>query len=220
MRVLLADNHTLFRQGLMRLLSTESDISVVGEASDGWAAVTETRRLNPDLVILEVRMPEGNGLETLKKIREDAPNCKLLVLTVSEGEADLWQAVKNGAQGYLLKDATPEQLLRAIRDIMSGEMVITPYLAGKMLRRILSRREGDGEDSQTKLTPREREVLGLLGTGVSDEEIGRRLCLAGSTVRHHVHNILHKLQLRNRVQAAMFARSQYPDLHYERGEER
>ncbi len=207
-RVLVVDNHTLFRQGLMKLLSTQPDIRVVGEAADSWEAVTEIRRLNPDLVLLELRMPQGNGLEALRKIREEAPDIRFLVLTVSEEEEDLWQALKNGVQGYLLKSSTPEQLFRAIRDVMKGETAISPSLSGKVLRELVFWREGKGrEGPQTELTPREREILELLSTGLSDNEISSRLCIAAGTVRHHVHSILRKLHLRNRVQAAMFARS-------------
>ncbi|MFC2071148.1 response regulator [Chloroflexota bacterium] len=208
MRVMLVDNNTLFRQGLIKLLSTQPDITVVGEAADSWEAVIETRRLNPDLILFEPHMPSGNGLESLRKIREEAPDTKLVVLTVSEEEKDLWQALQNGVHGYLIKSSTSEQLFRSIRDVMKGEAAILLSLSGKALRELLFWREGKGrEGHQAELTPREREILGLLSTGLSDNEIGSRLCLSASTVRHHVHNILRKLHLRNRVQAAMFARS-------------
>ncbi len=208
MRVLVVDNHTLFRQGLMKLLSTQPDISVVGEAADSWEAVIETRRLNPDLVLVEPRMTWGNGLEALRKIREEAPDTKFLVLTVSEEEEDLWQALKNGTQGYLTKSISPEQLFRAIRDVMKGETVISPSLSGKILRELLFQKGSEGEGPQKKLTPREREILALLSTGASDKEISSQLCLSASTVRHYVHSILRKLHLRNRVQAAIFGKSQ------------
>lgn len=214
MRVLVVDNHTLFRQGLVELLSNQPDITVVGEAGDSWEAVIETRRLNPDLILVEPNMTWGNGLEALRKIREEAPDIKFLVLTISEEEEDLWQALKGGAQGYLLKSTTPEQLFRAIRDVMKGEITVSPSLAGKVLRAQLFRGGGKGENTQVGLTPREREVLALLSTGVSDKEIGSQLRLSASTVRHHVHNILRKLRLKNRVQAAMLGRSQESPLNY------
>lgn len=221
MRVLVVDNHSLFRQGLVKLLSTQPDITVVGEARDSWEAVIETRRLNPDLIIFELGMPSGNGLEALRKIRQDVPDTRFLVLTASEEEEDLWQALKNGAQGYLIKSSTPEQLFRGIRDVVKGEMAISPSLSGKIVREMLFWREGKGrEGPQAKLTPREREILELLSTGISDNEISSRLYLSASTVRHHVHNILRKLHLRNRVQAAMFARSQRAMLALQPGDER
>ncbi len=214
MRVLVVDNHTLFRQGLMELLSNQPDITVVGEAGDSWEAVIETRRLNPDLILVEPNMTWGNGLEALRKIREEAPDIKFLVLTISEEEEDLWQALKGGAQGYLLKSTTPEQLFRAIRDVMKGETTISPSLAGKVLRAQLFRGGGKGESPQPGLTPREREILALLSTGVSDKEIGSQLRLSASTVRHHVHSILRKLRLKNRVQAAMLGRNEKSSLSY------
>ena len=130
------------------------------------------------------------------------------MLTVSEEEEDLWQALKKGAHSYLIKSSTPEQLFSAIRDVMKGEMAISPSLSGKVLRELLFLRGVQGrEDPQATLTPREREIMELLGSGLSDNEISSRLYLSASTVRHHVHNILRKLHLRNRVQAAMFAKS-------------
>jgi DNA-binding NarL/FixJ family response regulator len=214
MRVLVVDNHTLFRQGLMELLSNQPDMTVVGEAGDSWEAVTETRRLSPDLILFEPNITWGNGLEALRKIREEAPDIKFLVLTISEDEEDLWQALKGGAHGYLLKSTTPEQLFRAIRDVMKGEITVSPSLAGKVLREQLFGRGEKGGNPQAGLTPREREILALLSTGVSDKEIGSQLRLSASTVRHHVHSILRKLRLKNRVQAAVFGRSQEPRLSY------
>lgn len=207
MRILVVDSHGLFRQGLVKLLSAQPNITVVGEAADSWEAVMETRRLNPDLIIFELQMPSGNGLEVLRKIRQDAPDTKCLVLTASEEEEDLWQALENGAHGYLIKSSTPDQLFRAIRDVVNGKVAISPSLSGKVVREMVFWREASGKEGhQTELTPREKEILELLSTGLSDNEISSRLYLSASTVRHHVHNILRKLHLRNRVQAAMFAR--------------
>lgn len=221
MRILVVDSHGLFRQGLVKLLSAQPNITVVGEAADSWEAVIETRRLNPDLILFELRMPSGNGLEVLRKIRQDAPDTKVLVLTASEEEEDLWQALENGAHGYLIKSSTPEQLFRAIRDVVKGEVAISPSLSGKILREMVFWKEAKGKEGpQTELTPREREILELLSTGLSDNEISNRLYLSTSTVRHHVHNILRKLHLRNRVQAAMFARVPGPMLALQPGEEK
>ncbi len=214
MRILVVDNNILFRQGLMKLLTTQSDITVVGEAADSWEAVIESRKLNPDLVLIEPCMSRGNDLEAFRKIRENIPNTKFLVLTEYEEEDELWQAFRNGAHGYLSKNSTPEQLYHAIRDVMSGEVAISPSLSGKILREILFwRGEGERRITQAELTSKEREVLELLSTGASDNEISSQLYIAASTVRHHVHNILQKLHLRNRVQLAMFSRSQKLQMH-------
>lgn len=209
MKVLVVDNNTLFRQGLMKLLTSQPSVSLVGGASDSWEAVIEARKMKPDLVILEPYVAQGNDNEALRKIREETPGAQLLILTVSSDEDDLWQAFRNGARGYLSKNSTPEQLFKAIEEIMHGEVAISPELSGKILREVLVWRSTDsGPESRTELTPREREILELLSTGVSDNEIGERLYIAASTVRHHVHNILQKLQLKNRVQLAMFSRNQ------------
>lgn len=199
----------------MKLLTTQPDITVVGEAADSWEAVIESRKLNPDLILIEACMSKGNDLDAFRKIRENTPTTKFLVLTEYEEEDELWQAFRNGAHGYLGKNSTPEQLYRAIRDVMSGEVAISPSLSGKILREILSWRgeEGGRRDTQAKLTPKEREVLKLLSTGASDNEISSQLYIAASTVRHHVHNILQKLQLKNRVQLAMFSRNQKLQIH-------
>lgn len=208
MRVLVVDYNTLFREGLVKLLSIEQDISVVGEAADGWEAVIEARRLRPDLVLLDPRMPTGNGLESLRQIRLEAPATKFLVLTVSEEEDDLLQAFRDGAQGYLLKNAHPEQLFNAIRDVMQGKTAISPSFAGKLLRELLFRGGGEEAEPRKELTHREKEILELVGTGASYKEIGGQLGLSAGTVGHHVQSILRKLRLKNRAQAAMFARNQ------------
>lgn len=207
MRVLLVDNNTLFRQGLIKVLATQPDIEVVGEAGDGWEAVVEARRLSPDLVILEVGLPRRNGLDHVTKIRQESPTTRLLVLTSSDDEGVLLQALNRGAHGYLLKSSTPEQLFLAIRSVMRGETAISPLVGGKTLRELILR-EQERATGQGQLTPREEEVLALLGTGISYKDISVQLSLSVSTVGHHVHNILRKLNLRNRVQAATFARDQ------------
>ena len=209
MKVLVVDNNTLFRQGLMKLLTSHASVGLVGEASDSWEAVIEARKMKPDLVILEPYLARGNDSEALRKIREETPAAQFLVLTVSEEEDDLWQAFRNGARGYLSKNSTPEQLFNAIEEIMQGEVAISPGLSGKILREVLVWKNTDtGAESRTELTPREREILELVSTGVSDSEVGEQLYIAASTVRHHVHNILQKLQLKNRVQLAMHSRNQ------------
>jgi two-component system nitrate/nitrite response regulator NarL len=201
MRVLLAGSGTLFRQGLRTLLKAQPEIEVLGEAADSWEAVVETRRLAPDLLIVEIDPPLASGLKHISRIRQDVPTTKVLLLTDSGREEDLWQALRRGVHGYLLKDCDSEELFRAIAIVMKGELVVSPSVGGRALRGLALRRE-ETTGVRDRLTPREKEVLRLLSEGISDRDIGRRLSLSASTVGHHVHNILRKLHLKNRVQAA------------------
>lgn len=203
----------MFRQSLRALLNVQPDIEVLGEAADSWEAVVETRRLMPDLLILEIALPFPSGLEHLSRIREDAPGTKVLVLTDSGREEDLWQALRRGAHGYLLKNSDSAQLFRAISSVMKGELAVSPSVSGRALRGIALRGE-DALGARQQLTPREREVLELLGNGITNRDIGRQLSLSVSTVGHHVQNILRKLHLKNRVQAATLARTERLRLDY------
>jgi DNA-binding NarL/FixJ family response regulator len=192
----------------VKLLSTEPDITVVGEAADCFEAVMETRKLNPDVVLFDPGTDWANGLEMLRRITEEAPTIKLMVLTASAEENNLWQALNCGVQGYMIKSSTPEQLFNAIKDMMKGETVISPSLAGRAMRElVLSRERNYRQDGESELTARESEVLELLSKGFTDNEISSRLCIAVGTVRNHVHSVLRKLQLSNRVQLAIFAKS-------------
>ena len=204
MRILLAEGSTQFRQGLRTLLGTQPDIDVVGEAADSWEAVAETRRLMPDLVILEMGTPLSAGLDHLSRIRADAPEARVLVLTDSGREDDLRETLRRGAGGFILKSSDPGQLLGAIGAVMRGELAVSPSISGAVLRSLALRREG-APGSRDQLTPREKDVLALLASGGTDRDIGRELSLSVSTVGHHVHNILRKLNLNNRVQAATLA---------------
>lgn len=208
MRVLVVDSNKLFREALVRLLSTRQDISVVGEAADTWEAVIEARRQKPDLVLLDPLMPSGNGLELLRQIRLEAPATKFLVLTVSEEEDDLLQAFKNGVQGYLFKNAAPEELFNAIRDIMKGETAISPSFSRQLLQALMLCSGEAKEGTRRALTHREEEILELMSTGASYKKIAGQLGLSAGTVSHHVQSILLKLGLKNRVQAAIFVRTQ------------
>ena len=203
MRVLLAEGSTLFGQGLRTLLRTQPDIEVVCEVADNWEAVVESRRLLPDLVILEIGAPSSLGLNHLSQIVKDAPETKVLVLTDSGREEDLWQALRRGASGFVLKSSHPEQLLGAIGAVARGELAVSPSVSGGVVCGIAHRQES-APGARGRLTPREKEVLALLGSGNTDRDIGQHLSLSASTVGHHVHRILRKLNLKNRVQAATF----------------
>lgn len=207
--VLLVDDHTLFRQGLAGLLSSQGDIEVVGEASSGQEAVEKARELVPDLILMDINMPGVNGLEATRLIKEELPHTRIVILTVSEDDRDLFEAVKNGAEGYLLKTLRAEQLFELLKGVFRGEAPISPSMARKLLAEFAQMARKDKEqptsNDHQELTRREREVLQLLSDGSTDKEIAATLCISRRTVKNHVHNILEKLQLQNRVQATAYA---------------
>ena len=209
--VLLVDDHALFRQGLAGLLSSQDGIEVVGEAADGAEALEKARELVPDLILMDINMPTVNGLEATRLIKGELPHTRIVMLTVSEDDHDLFEAVKNGAEGYLLKTLKATELFELLKGVFQGEAPISPTMARKLLSEFaqLSRHqnhESDGDHGAAdSLTRREREVLQYLSDGAPDKEIANRLCISQRTVKNHVHNILEKLQLQNRVQAAAYA---------------
>jgi DNA-binding NarL/FixJ family response regulator len=208
-RVLLADDHALFREGLASIIAGQPDMVIVGEAGDGLEAVVKALNLRPDLILIDITMPGGNGLEATRKIKEDLPDTVIVVLTVHADEEKLFEAIKNGAQGYLLKDIRSETMLELIRGALRGEAAITPVLAGQMLEefRRLSRNlpAEDSEPIET-LTFREQEVLAQVATGASDKEIAEKLSVSLHTVKSHMRNILAKLHVNSRYEAARYAR--------------
>lgn len=204
-RVLLVDDQVLFRRGIASLLRSQPDIEVVGESGDGLEAIEEARKLEPDLILMDIRMPRCDGIEATRMIKGEMPSVKIIALTVSEEERDLFQTIKSGAQGYLLKNLEPEELFSTIRGALRGEATVSPLMATKMLQEF-SRHIGTKEEHlRSHLTEREKEVLRLIARGASNSEISARLCISESTARNHVHNILEKLHLRNRVEAAIYA---------------
>lgn len=209
--VLLVDDHALFRQGLASLLSSQDGIEVVGQASNGHEALEKARELVPDLILMDIKMPGLNGLEATKLIKEELPHTRIVILTVSEDDQDLFDAVRNGAEGYLLKTLRAEELFELLKGVFRGEAPISPSMARKLLHEFaqLSRRQGAEQEhpsaSKEDLTRREKEVLQLLSDGATDKEIAAQLCISRRTVKNHVHNILEKLQLQNRVQATAYA---------------
>jgi two-component system nitrate/nitrite response regulator NarL len=207
-RVLLVDDHTLFRNGLKSLLQRHKEFEVVGEAGDGLEGVKRTRQLKPDVVLLDLHMPGITGREAVRLIGEEAPETQVLMLTVSEDAEDLIATLQAGARGYLLKNIETDFLLDAIRRAASGEAVITPQMTGKLVEGFRSRQPGATTvqpAEKDKLSPREREILALLAKGESNKEIARGLDVAESTVKIHVQSILKKLNLTSRVQAAVYA---------------
>lgn len=205
-RIVLIDDHTLFRSGLKALLSRQADLEVVGEASDGLEGVKLVEQVKPDLVLLDLDMPVMNGREALSQILEADPSMAVLMLTVSEDGDDLAECMKIGARGYLLKKINADFLLQSVRHAVAGDSVISPEMTSKLVMKLrrdnYSPAPGPAIDS---LTPRERETLAWLARGVSNKEIAKALDLAESTVKVHVQSVLRKLNIRSRVQAAVFA---------------
>jgi DNA-binding NarL/FixJ family response regulator len=206
-RLLLADDHLLMRRGLEAVLSREPDFVVVGEAADGGQAIAAALELLPDVVLLDIRMPVCSGLEAGATIKQHAPAVKIIILTVSDDEADLYAAIRAGATGYLLKDIAADELARAIRAVHQGHSVINPAIAAKLLTDVATM-AGQTRGYQTptpSLTERELEVLSLVARGRNNREIGAYLFISEHTVKNHVRNILEKLQLHSRTEAVYYA---------------
>jgi len=205
-RVAVVDDQELFRRGLTMLLTVEDDIDVVGEAGDGVAATELAATKVPDVILLDVRMPKRSGIEACSSIKDVAPSAKIIMLTVSDEEADLYDAVKNGASGYLLKDASIDEVAQAVRVVADGQSLISPSMAVKLLDEFKQMsRSGRQEVLTPRLTDRELEVLRLVAQGLNNREIAKRLFISENTVKNHVRNILEKLQLHSRMEAVMYA---------------
>jgi len=208
-RVLLVDDHPLFREGLARILDSQADFATVGEAKDGLEALVKARELKPDLVLMDVSMPVCDGLEATWQIKQEFPRVTIVMLTVSEEDEKLFQAIRNGAQGYLLKSIRREEMLSMLRGALQGEAAITPALGGRMLeefRRIGRQENAPPMEQHVALSARELEVLALVAAGASNKEIAEQLCISIHTVRSHMRKLLGKLQLANRREATSFAR--------------
>jgi len=206
-RVLLVDDHALFRKGIASLLAAEPGFEVVGEAEDGVRAVERARELIPDLIVMDLNMPRAGGAEATRRILEEFPYVKIVILTVSDDDKDLFDAVRGGAHGYLLKKIEPKALFDTLRGVMRGEASISRTMAAKLMGEFSRQnaRAASGAERRPELSPREVEVLGLVAHGKSNKEIAAALDIAENTVKNHLKNILEKLHLANRVQAATFA---------------
>jgi len=203
--VLLVDDHTLFRSGIRSLLQRNPEFNVVGEAADGVEGIKRALQLQPQVVLLDLNMPGMSGVETLQLMRQDCPDTAIVMLTVSEDAEDLSVALKAGASGYLLKNIDTEYLSRAIRRAAAGETVVAEAMTAKLVAQLQSGAAAPVASELDKLTPREREILDCLARGESNKSIARTLELAESTVKIHVQNVLKKLKLSSRVQAAVYA---------------
>lgn len=202
-RLMLVDDHPMMRRGIRQLLELEDDFLIVGEANNGEEALTLLDELQPQLILLDNNMPQLNGIETLKRLRQIGYSGKVLLFTVSDAEKDVRDALRFGADGYLLKDMEPERLIQQVREALHGELVISPGLT-RVLAQAL--REPQAAN-QVELTDREQQVLKMIAGGNSNKMIGRKLGITEGTVKVHVKNLLHKLGLRSRVEAAVWAMS-------------
>jgi DNA-binding NarL/FixJ family response regulator len=206
-RVLLVDDDQLMRAGLRAVLSSDSRIEVVGEAATGRAAVARVRALRPDLVLMDVRMPDQDGIAATRDVLATSPDVKVVILTTFEQDDYIFGAISAGASGFLLKRTSPEELLAAIHTVAAGDSLLSPSVTRIVIER-LSRDpapQGGGSDAVAALTPREREVLGLVARGLSNGEIAATLVIEETTVKTHVKRVLMKLGLRDRIQAVIFA---------------
>jgi two-component system nitrate/nitrite response regulator NarL len=207
LRVLLVDDHLLFRRGVQAVLAARTDIEVVGEAGDGLEAVALARETMPDVILMDITMPGCGGLEATRRIKREMPYVKVFMLTVSDDDEDLFEAIKSGAQGYLIKDVKGQQLFDALEGVARGEAAFSGVIAAKILREFKKGGVGAEEElvSVEPLTEREMEVLQLVAEGKSNKEIAESLVISESTAKNHLRNILGKLHLRNRIQAAVYA---------------
>jgi two-component system NarL family response regulator len=208
-RVLICDDHAVFRRGLVMVLEDEEGIEVVGEASDGDEAVARAAELAPDIVLMDVRMPGSSGIDATARIAEVVPTAKIVMLTVSDEEEDLYDALKAGAAGYLLKEISIEEVAEGVRSVMGGQSLLSPSMASKLLSEFTNlARKADERPTPVagpRLTDRELQVLGLVAEGLSNKAVASKLFISENTVKNHVRNILEKLHLHSRMEAVMYA---------------
>jgi DNA-binding NarL/FixJ family response regulator len=204
-RLLIVDDHEVVRIGLRTLLESEGDIEVVGEAGSVADAVSECRRLEPDIVLMDVRLPDGTGVDACRRLRQEVPHCRVLILTSFADSELVVEAIEAGAAGYVLKQLDTEQLLRAIRGIRDGDSVLDPSVTPGVLARVREAARNRRADAFADLTPRELEVLEEVARGLTNAEIADRLVLSEKTVRNHISAILAKLNVGNRTEAATYA---------------
>ncbi|PKW27164.1 response regulator [Phycicoccus duodecadis] len=209
-RVVIADDHQMYRQGMAIVVELDGVARVVGQASTGDEAVETCLRLHPDVVLMDVRMPGVGGIDACRRLHSLEPDIRILMLTMSDDEGDLFEAIKAGASGYLLKDLPGEEVSEAIRRVHDGQAIIPPGMAATLLQEFsrLAQEEPAGADDSAHLTEREVEVLRLVARGLANREIADELGIAENTVKNHVRNILEKLHIHSRVEAAVYAHRQ------------
>jgi DNA-binding NarL/FixJ family response regulator len=206
-RLLLVDDHVLFRKGVAALLAGRQEIEVVGEAGDGLEAITVARETLPDVILMDIGMPNCNGLDATRRIKREMPHVKIVILTVSDDDQNLFEAIKSGAQGYLLKDLEPYQLYDLLESIERGEAPLSGAIATKILKEFTQPNQDNAQEPDVidELTAREITILQLVSEGKTNKEIASILFISENTVKIHLRNILEKLHLKNRIQAAVYA---------------
>ena len=209
-RTIIVDDHALFRRGLEMVLDGEPDIDLVGQASDGAEAVEKAAESLPDIVLMDIRMPRSNGIEACRAVKAAAPSAKIVILTISDEEEDLFEAIRAGASGYLLKDIPLDEVADTVRAVHGGQSLINPSMAGKLLTEFaaLARRDDEERAQEVpapRLTEREMQVLKLVARGMNNRDIAKELFISENTVKNHVRNILEKLQIHSRMEAVMVA---------------
>jgi len=209
-RVLVVDDHPLFREGVVRTLNEETDMTVVAEADTAAGAIETARGTLPDVVLLDLKLPDASGLTVVETLQHECPYSHIVVLTAVEDEDALLQALKQGARGYLVKGISGHELKNVVRAIARGETYVSPSMAGRLLKELTTTEERSATMGVASLTDRERSILQLVAEGMTNKEIARRLSLSEKTVKHYMTNILQKLQVRNRVEAALLASRNRP----------
>jgi two-component system NarL family response regulator len=209
-RTMIVDDHALFRRGLEMVLEGEQGIEVVGQASDGAEAVEKAAESLPDIVLMDIRMPRSSGIEACRAMKEAAPSAKIVILTISDEEEDLFEAIRAGASGYLLKDIPLDEVADTVRAVHGGQSLINPSMAAKLLTEFATLAKRDNEERAQelpapRLTDREMQVLKLVARGMNNRDIAKELFISENTVKNHVRNILEKLQIHSRMEAVMVA---------------
>jgi DNA-binding NarL/FixJ family response regulator len=204
-RVLVADDQSMVRAGFRMLLSGEEDMEVVAEASNGLEAVDKAARFNPGLILMDIRMPELDGLQATRRILATDPGARILVLTTFDLDEYVFEALRAGASGFVLKDDSPEQLIAAIRTVAAGEALLSPAITKRVIQKFAGTQRPEAPKELEELSERERDVFRLMSNGLSNAEIGKELYISETTVKTHVTHILQKLNLRDRVQAVVLA---------------
>jgi len=205
-KVLIVDDHALFRQGVRNAIERDKEFEVVGEAEDGKEALAKARELKPDLILMDINMPHGDGLEAVSAIKRELPDSKIIMLTVHDEDRNLFEALKRGAGGFLSKNVRAKVLLDSLSDVMKGEVAMSGPMTAKVLKEFTRMAEIEAKHIAGQLTPREKEVLQKISQGLDNREIGLSLCISENTVKAHVTSILKKLHLQNRTHAAAYAR--------------
>jgi DNA-binding NarL/FixJ family response regulator len=202
-KVMLVDDHAVLKDGIRSFLDREKDIEVVGEATSGQEAIEEIQRLNPDVILMDINLPDKNGIEVTEIVKSRCPECKVLMLTMFDHDEYLMSSIRAGADGYLLKDAPSDQVVEAIRTVFKGDSIIHPSLTKKLMH--YHQKRSNSQSSESELSEREKEVLGYLAQGLSNKDIAEQLFISDKTVKIHVSKILKKFDVKSRSQAVIYA---------------